>query len=321
MAFSSWFSQTYPPAPTFSEDDIPRQNGKVFMVTGGNDGVGLALIKLLYPTGATIYMASRSRSRAKKAISEITSTDPSGTARLKFLHIDLADLPTVHSAAATFSAQEERLDILWNNAGVAVQPFGAKTKQGIEVHMGVNVVAHLLLVKLLLPKLRFAAASSRKNGTRVIWTSSHLMELKAPVGGVNLADVENGGVRDVQVNYGASKAANWMVSHECGRRYGRDGIISVCQNPGNLTTKVWDGQPWWVMCVVNTYLHPPKMGAYTELFAGFSEEITERHQGAYVIPWGRVQEGNPRRDIYTALEEGMGRVLWEWCERKIEGCC
>ncbi|EHK97465.1 putative Uncharacterized oxidoreductase [Glarea lozoyensis 74030] len=232
MAFSSWFSQTYPPAPTFSEDDIPRQNGKVFMVTGGNDGVGLALIKLLYPTGATIYMASRSRSRAKKAISEITSTDPSGTARLKFLHIDLADLPTVHSAAATFSAQEERLDILWNNAGVAVQPFGAKTKQGIEVHMGVNVVAHLLLVKLLLPKLRFAAASSRKNGTRVIWTSSHLMELKAPVGGVNLADVENGG---------------------------------RLSEPGESDD---EGLGWTAL-----------MGAYTELFAGFSEEITERHQG------------------------------------------
>jgi NAD(P)-dependent dehydrogenase (short-subunit alcohol dehydrogenase family) len=318
MAFSSWLSQTYPPARTFSEDDIPRQTGKVFIITGGNSGVGLELIKLLYPTGATIYMASRSHERAQKAITEVTSIDPSGASRLKFLPIDLADLSTVYVAAATFSAQESRLDILWNNAGVAAQPFGSKTKQGIEVHMGVNVLSHLLLTKLLYPKLKYAASMSAKNSTRIIWTSSYLMEFKAPHGGYDLQNIENGGVKDTLINYGTSKAANWMISHEAGRRYGGDGIISICQNPGNLTTKVWDGQNWFLMRIVNTYLHPPKMGAYTELFAGFSEEITERHQGAYIIPWGRVQEVNSRKDIYEALEEGKGRELWEWCERKIE---
>jgi hypothetical protein len=53
--------QWFPPAPKFTEKNVPSQKGKVFIVTGGNAGVGYALIKLLYSTGATIYMASRSK--------------------------------------------------------------------------------------------------------------------------------------------------------------------------------------------------------------------------------------------------------------------
>jgi len=54
-------NQWFPPKPQFTEEDVPSQIGKVFIVTGGNTGVGYALIKLLYGTGATIYMASRNK--------------------------------------------------------------------------------------------------------------------------------------------------------------------------------------------------------------------------------------------------------------------
>lgn len=54
-------SQWFPPKPLFTDAEVPSQHGKVFIVTGGNTGVGYALIKILYGTGATIYMASRSK--------------------------------------------------------------------------------------------------------------------------------------------------------------------------------------------------------------------------------------------------------------------
>jgi NADPH:quinone reductase-like Zn-dependent oxidoreductase len=56
-------NQWFPPKPTFTEAEVPSQQGKVFIVTGGNGAVGYALIKILYRTGATIYMASRSKAR------------------------------------------------------------------------------------------------------------------------------------------------------------------------------------------------------------------------------------------------------------------
>ncbi len=57
-------NQTWPPqAPKFTEANVPpgSQSGRVFIITGGNAGIGFELCKILYPTGATIYMASRTK--------------------------------------------------------------------------------------------------------------------------------------------------------------------------------------------------------------------------------------------------------------------
>lgn len=54
-------SQWFPPQPTYTEQHVPSQKGKVFIVTGGNHGIGFELVKILYATGAKIYMASRSK--------------------------------------------------------------------------------------------------------------------------------------------------------------------------------------------------------------------------------------------------------------------
>jgi hypothetical protein len=134
MALSSMKTQYWPPAPKFTEKNVGTQLGKVFIVTGGNQGVGLELIKMLYPTGATIYMASRSKERAEQAMKDVTSKGSSNAATIKFLHLDLDDLSTVRVAAKAFADQESRLDILWNNAGIGAVPAGSKTKQGIEGH-------------------------------------------------------------------------------------------------------------------------------------------------------------------------------------------
>jgi NAD(P)-dependent dehydrogenase (short-subunit alcohol dehydrogenase family) len=318
MFLSSAITQYWPPKPTFTEKHCPSQTGKIFIVTGGNQGVGFELIKILYSKGATIYMASRSQSKAESAIQDIASSDPSSASHLKFLHLDLNDLHSVRAAAKKFQEQEEKLDVLWNNAGLGGVPIGTKTNQGIEGNIGVNVIGPLLFTELLIPQLLSAAASAPTASVRVVWTSSWMMEGRAPKGGYNLKELESGGSKDSHVNYSVSKACNWFMSHEMGRRYGKDGIVSVCQNPGNLNTRIYDTQPAWMMFFGKRILHPQKLGAYTELFAGLSEVITEKHQGAYIIPWGRIQEVNPRKDIFEAIQKGKGEELWDWCWGKIK---
>lgn len=58
----SFWTQYFPPDPTFTESDVPAgsQKGRTFLVTGGNGGLGYELCKLLYSTGATVYMGARS---------------------------------------------------------------------------------------------------------------------------------------------------------------------------------------------------------------------------------------------------------------------
>jgi hypothetical protein len=57
-------NQTWPPQlPTFTEANVlpSSEKGRVFIVTGGNAGIGFELCKILYASGATIYMASRTQ--------------------------------------------------------------------------------------------------------------------------------------------------------------------------------------------------------------------------------------------------------------------
>lgn len=89
------------------------------MISGGYAGIGFQLAQILYRSNATVYIAGRSRNKARTAIAEIEAAAPSTTGSLKFLELDLADTSTIRPAVASFLASEERLDVLVNNAGVS----------------------------------------------------------------------------------------------------------------------------------------------------------------------------------------------------------
>jgi len=115
-----------------------------------------------------------------------------------------------------------------------------------------------------------------------------------------------------------------MLGREFAKRYGKDGIVSVIQNPGNLKTSGYDNVSAFVMFFLSPVLHDAKFGGYTELFAGLSSDIGLENNGSYVVPWGRLRsdEQCPRKDIINAMvsEEdgglGYGEKLWEYCELK-----
>ena len=90
-------TQMFPPSPAFTESSLSSLTGKVFIVTGGNSGVGLELVKILYAKGAKVYILCRSQEKAEGAINSIrqsvSSTSTAG--EIKFLHLDLADLATI----------------------------------------------------------------------------------------------------------------------------------------------------------------------------------------------------------------------------------
>lgn len=200
-------------------------------MTGGNAGIGLELCKILYAGGATIYMASRSQTKAEAVIKTITeaSTSKNTSGKLKFLHLDLNDLLVVKSAAESFAEQEDKLDVLWNNAGTGANAvtIGQRTAQDFEPMIGMHCIATLLFTKLLLPQLRAATTASGGSGkTRVVWTSSALAEASSPTNGIDFELLDKG-TKNRTENYGASKAGTWILSREFARRYAKDGIVSV----------------------------------------------------------------------------------------------
>jgi len=310
------WQQIYPPPPRFTEKNVSAGShvGKVFIVTGANQGVGLALVKHLYHTGATIYMAGRSLKKIQAAIDEVNATSPapSTPAILKPLELDLLDLGTIRPAAASFAAQESRLDVLWNNAG-ATFPANSSTKQGFEAHAGSHCVAPLLFTQELLPLLQAAVPTAPKDSVRVVWTGSAMIQTMAPKGGVDFTRLEKPTTK-MELDYSAAKSGNYFLTVEGARRWGKDGIISVCQNPGQLSTSMNDRFGKIMGPIVRAlFLYPAKTGAYTLLYAGLSPEVNQANNGAYIWPFGKIKPV-PNASVHQAVADGKARDFWDWCE-------
>ena len=282
---------------------------------------------MLYAAGGcTIYIASRTLHRIESSIAAIQASIPTSSAQLKPLVVDFNDLTTIQAGVNTFLAQESRLDVLWNNAGVAQQPIGATTAQGYEVHMGINCLGPFLFTKLLTPLLVRTArdtATAQPHSVRVVFTSSQIVDSLGPQGGVSLAEQEPGcWPADKNHVYSASKVANWFMAAELDKRIRKDGVVCITQNPGNLRTKAWDPAPYVMKLVMSPFMYTAKYGGYTELWAGLSPDITTDDGGKFGIPWGGRWHPSPRKDIlpsFKSKEEGgtgLAAEVWDWCDEQ-----
>jgi retinol dehydrogenase 12 len=200
---------------------------KVVIVTGATSGVGKELAQILYSHNAKVYVGARSKDKALEVIRHIKSQFPDSAGDLVFLHLDLEDLITVKKSAEEFLTKEDKLHVLWNNAGVMGPVPGLKTKQGYELQLGTNTVAPFLFTKLLTPMLLRTAKKSPAGSVRVIWVSSSAAELLAPHGGLDVDNLDYKIEKPFPHIYGVSKAGIVLHSKEFAKLYKADGIVSL----------------------------------------------------------------------------------------------
>ncbi|WP_425322611.1 oxidoreductase [Actinoplanes ianthinogenes] len=193
-------------------------------MTGGNSGIGRETARELAAHGATVVIAGRDRERADAVAGELGG-------RAEALHLDLGSLRSVRRAAGEFRSRFERLDLLINNAGVMIPPYG-RTEDGFELQLGVNHLGHFALTGLLLDLVLGTA------GARVVTVSSN-----GHRGGViGFDDLQSERDYRRMRAYRQSKLANLLFAFELQRRY--PGVVSVAAHPGAARTGLMRTSPW-----------------------------------------------------------------------------
>ncbi|KAI1377493.1 NAD(P)-binding protein [Hypoxylon crocopeplum] len=318
------FTQLFPPKPGFTEKDLPDLSGKVYIVTGANSGIGKELSQILYAKKAKVYMAGRSEKKTMDAIRDIKNSVSPDIGELVFLHLDLANLATIKASTEQFLAHENRLHVLFNNAGVMNPPEGSKSEQGYELQLGVNCLGTFLFTKLLTPTLIETAKLETPGAVRVVWASSTAIESPSALReGIDMENLDYHRNVPIMTKYSISKTGDMFYGTEYARRHNADGIISVPLNPGLVDSDLWRTQGRISHALFRTFLlHPPVLGAYTELFGGLSPEITLEKSGQWVIPWGRFQ--SLRKDLVAGTRSasepggtGIAERFWDWSEEQI----
>jgi NAD(P)-dependent dehydrogenase (short-subunit alcohol dehydrogenase family) len=130
--------------------DMPDQSERVAVVTGANSGLGYHVALALAMAGADVLLACRNIAKAESAAASIRKVVPAASVR--FMRLDLADLASVEAFANNFRSENDRLDLLVNNAGLMAVDE-SRTVDGFESQLGVNHLGHFALTARLLPAL------------------------------------------------------------------------------------------------------------------------------------------------------------------------
>lgn len=186
---------------------------RVAVVTGGAQGIGLAIVKRMLASGASVRIWDRDRKSLQQTLSAL-SGQASGDA------VDVADEKSVAQGTAAVVAAHGKIDILVNNAGIAGAnaPTVDYPVDEWERVLKVNLTGQFLCCRAIAPHM-----VKQKYG-RI----------------VNIASVAGKEGNPNAVAYSASKAGVISLTKSLGKELAKDGVSVNCITPAAARTAIFE---------------------------------------------------------------------------------
>jgi NAD(P)-dependent dehydrogenase (short-subunit alcohol dehydrogenase family) len=189
------------------------------LVTGATDGLGRRVAQELAAMGTTVLLHGRSPERLEASLEELRSQ--MGSEKANSYMADLSSLDAVRNLAERILSNEDRLDVLVNNAGM-ISRERKESEDGYELTFAVNYLSHYLLARLLLPLLKDSAPA------RIVNVAS---AGQSPLDFSNLM-LERG--YDAMKAYSQSKLAQVMFTFELAEHLRDTGVNVNALHPASL---------------------------------------------------------------------------------------
>lgn len=136
---------------------LPRVDGKVFVITGTTSGTGFVAARTVAELGGEVLLLNRKSSRVEESLQRLKAAVPDG----KFVTIecDLQNFASVRQAIEEIKGKYQKIYCLCNNAGIMAQPDEA-TVDGYDTQMQTNHLSHFLLTAELFPLIEAEAKAT-----------------------------------------------------------------------------------------------------------------------------------------------------------------
>lgn len=280
--------------------------GKTVLITGCNTGIGKETALDMSKRGAKVVMLCRNLDLANAAADDIRQE--TGGGEVVVYKLDLASLASVRDCAKEVLANEDRIDVLINNAGIMMCPQ-MKTEDGFEMQMGTNHLGHFLLTNLLLDKLKCNVSA-----VRIVNVSSKAHES----GVIDPEDLNNENKPYNRLNvYCNSKLANVLFTLELNNRLRGTNITCYSLHPGVIRTELARHVEAWIGILKypfyffgSCFMKTPEQGAQTTIYCA-TEPGLEAKSGKY------FSDCEVKRPVDAGLDRQMAEKLWLASEKLV----
>jgi 3-oxoacyl-[acyl-carrier protein] reductase len=226
--------------------------GKVALITGGAQGIGLAIAATLHQAGAVVIIGDLDEAKAKEAAAGLGGEAAS-------IRLNVADEGDVKQATAQLLSERQRIDILVCNAGITRDSLLLRMKpEEWEAVLAVNLHGTFYCIKQVLP------AMTKQRYGRIVTISS--------IVGV----MGNAG----QANYAASKAAVIGLTKSVAREYASRNVTANAVAPGFIDTVMTQRLPETVRRQLLEQIPLARLGTPQDIAAAVKFLVSE--DAAYI---------------------------------------
>ncbi|MGE4431002.1 MAG: SDR family oxidoreductase [Sphingobium sp.] len=198
-------------------------SARIALITGANKGIGLETARRLGEAGLKVWLGARNAASGEQAAATLRE----GGANVQAVVLDVLDPASISAAAAKIEAEDGRLDLLINNAGINDPKDGkpgSVDPDAVRRIFDTNFFGVLAVTQAMLPLLRRSASAS------IINQSSDLGSITQQ----GNADWKFAFVKSL--GYSASKAALNMLTVHLAAELKEAGITVNAVNPGATAT-------------------------------------------------------------------------------------
>ncbi len=268
---------------------------KIFVITGGNSGIGRVTATEIAKMGAQVVLVCRNEQKGRAVQEDINAL--TGLNNCDLFLCDFSSHTSIKEFAKNFRMKYNNIDVLVNNAGAIIGERQVND-EGLEMMFATNHLGYFLMTHYLFDLLKASDSARIVNVASLAhrFTSMRWDDLQAEKS------------FNSWVQYGHTKLMNILFNKELAYQLKKNtNITANCLHPGNINSNFGKtGNPVMKFLMGNFgfILTSPQKGAETSIYLATSPLV----QGKTGLYWYKK---NPTIPSLEAISSENSRRLWD----------